>query len=100
MLGWMDVARQGWPLASETERNSDLVSFISVKAAMGSGGSIEMLSANAGALGGHEVARDGPAGLGSGWRWAVVLCLQWLHLEGQTAFQKFQQELSTFGVSF
>lgn len=65
VLGWMDVARQGWPLASETERNSGLVSFISVKAAMGSGGSIEMLSANAGALGGHEVARDGPAGLGS-----------------------------------
>lgn len=55
------MARQGWahPLTSETEGNSGLVSFISVKAAMGSGGSIEMLSANAGALG---VARNG-----SGW---------------------------------
>lgn len=62
VLGWMDVARQGWPLTSETERNCGLVSFISVKAAMGSGGSIEMLSANAGAIGGHEVARNG-----SGW---------------------------------
>lgn len=62
VLGWMDWARQGWPLSSEMERSSCLVSFISVKAAMGSGGSIKMLSANAGAIGGHEVARNG-----SGW---------------------------------
>lgn len=55
----MDVARQAWPLTSETERSSGLVSFISVKAAMGSGASIEMLSANADAVGGHEVARNG-----------------------------------------
>lgn len=59
MLGWMDVARQRWPLTSETERNSGLVSFISVKAAMGSGGSIEIPSANTDAVGGREVARNG-----------------------------------------
>lgn len=62
MAGWTWPGKDGHIPWSLRQKGTLTLFHLSVKAAMGSGGSIEMLSANAGALGGHEVARNG-----SGW---------------------------------